>query len=122
MALLPHGDLVDGLTEAHGEFYSTATIPAETYPGQDEDVEVVVVANVLVVNANMDEQLAYDVVRVMFENQDDLVAVHPAANELTLENAMSSAALEYHPGALRYFEEQGVGASPVASPEATPAS
>lgn len=121
MALLPHGEAVDGLTETYGEFYSTDTIPAETYPGQDEDVEVVVVPNVLVVNADMDEQLAYDVVRVMFENKDDLVAVHPEANNLTLENATSSAALEYHPGALRYLEEQGAGASPAASPEATPA-
>ncbi len=74
------------------------------------------VPNVLVAHADMDEQLAYDIVRVMFENKDQLVAVHPAANELNLETAMSSQALEYHPGAIRYFEEQGANA-----PEATPA-
>ena len=63
------------------------------------------VPNVLVVHADMDEQLAYDIVRVMFENQEQLVAVHAAANDLTLETAMQSQALPYHPGAMRYFEE-----------------
>jgi hypothetical protein len=118
-SLLETGSYVDGMREQFGEFYDVATIPAETYPGQTEDVESIVVPNVLVVHADMDEQLAYDIVRVMFENKDQLVAVHSAANDLTLETAMSSTALPYHPGAMRYFEEQGAGAG--ASPEATPA-
>jgi TRAP transporter TAXI family solute receptor len=117
-ALLETGSYVDGMREQFGEFYDVATIPADTYPGQSEDVESIVVPNVLVVHADMDEQLAYDIVRVMFENKDQLVAVHSAANELSLDTAMSSQALPYHPGAVRYFEEQGAGASP----EATPAS
>ena len=107
--LLSHGEYLDGMREQFGEFYDVATIPAETYPGQTEDVESIVVPNVLVVHADMDEQLAYDIVRVMFENKDQLVAVHPAANDLSLDMAMASTALEYHPGAVRYFEEQGVG-------------
>lgn len=119
-ALLSHGEYLDGMREQFGEFYDVATIPAETYPGQDEDVESIVVPNVLVAHADMDEQLAYDIVRVMFEHRDHLVAVHAAANELSLGTAMSSQALEYHPGAVRYFEEQGAGTG--ASPEATPAS
>ena len=82
-------------------------------------IESIVVPNVLVVHADMDEQLAYDIVRVMFENKDTLVQVHAAANDLNLDTAMSAEALPYHPGAVRYFEEQGAGGG--ASPEATPA-
>lgn len=122
--IVPNADLLDEMRESYGEFYDSGTIPAGTYPGQDEDVEVVTVPNVLVVNADMDEELAYNITRAIFENQEVLALGHPEARNLSLENALSSTALPYHPGALRYFEEQGItpgaGASPAA--EATPAS
>jgi TRAP transporter TAXI family solute receptor len=119
IGLLPHGEVAGALQEAYGPFYSTATIPADTYPGQSEDVEVVVVPNVLVVNGEMDEQLAYDITRIMFEGQADLAAAHPAANDLTLENAVQNSPIPYHPGAIRYYEEQGVtiGGDASATPE-----
>jgi TRAP transporter TAXI family solute receptor len=118
--LLPHGEVAAALQEAYGDFYTAATIPAETYPGQTEPVEVVIVPNVLVVNADMDEELAYNITRVMFEGQAELAAAHPAANELTLENAVQNSPIAYHPGAIRYYEEQGVsiGGTPQATPEA----
>jgi TRAP transporter TAXI family solute receptor len=119
--LLPHGDVAGALNEAYGDFYNTATIPAETYPGQTDEVEVVVVPNVLVVNADMDEELAYNITRVMFEGQADLAAAHPAANDLTLENAVQNSPIPYHPGAIRYYEEQGVTIGGSGTPEATPA-
>jgi len=117
-ALLDTGSYVDGMREQFGTFYTVDTIPAVTYPGQEEDIDTVVVPNVLVARADMDEQLAYDIVRVMFENKDQLVQVHSAAESLTLETAMASEALPYHPGAMRYFEEQGAG---MGGAEATPA-
>ncbi len=121
ISLLPHGEITGALQEAYGDFYNTATIPAETYPGQAEDVEVVVVPNVLVVNGEMDEELAYNITRVMFEGQADLAAAHPAANDLTLENAVQNSPIPYHPGAIRYYEEQGVTIGGDSTPAATPA-
>ena len=44
------------------------------------------VSNVLVVHTDMDEQLAYDLTRVLFEyHHDELAAVHPMAEILTIE-------------------------------------
>jgi len=120
VSLLPHGEVAAALQEAYGPFYSTAVIPAETYPGQSEEVEVVVVPNVLVVNGEMDEELAYNITRIMFEGQADLAAAHPAANDLTLENAAQSSPTPCHPGAIRYYEGQGMTIGGEAS--ATPAS
>ncbi len=125
--LLSSEEVYDTLTSTYGEFYNLGTIPAGTYEGQDEDVSVITVPNVLVVNADMDEQLAYDIVKTMFENQETLAAGHPEARNLSLETAYCSAALPYHPGAVRYLEEQGIaegtcGGGDEASPEATPAS
>ncbi len=119
ISLLPHGEVTDALRETYGPFYSTETIPAETYPGQTEDVEVVVVPNLLVVNGEMDEQLAYDITSIMFAGQAELAAAHPAANDLTLETAVLNSPIPFHPGAVRYYEEQGltIGEAPAASPE-----
>ncbi|CAA9548936.1 MAG: TRAP transporter solute receptor, TAXI family precursor [uncultured Thermomicrobiales bacterium] len=122
LKLVGNADLTDGLRERYGGFYSTETIPGGTYPGQDEAVDVVVVPTLLVVGAEFDEQLAYDVVRVMLENQPELVTVHPEARNLTLENASRNSPIPFHPGAIRYFEEMGItpNSSPVASPAASP--
>lgn len=119
IGILPHGEVTDALREAYGPFYSTATIPAETYPGQSEDVEVVVVPNILVVNGEMDEELAYQITKILFEGQPDLAAAHPAANDLTLESAVLNSPIDFHPGAVRYYEEQGltIGEDPAATPE-----
>ena len=115
LKLLPNDEFAAALQEEYGAFYGVAPIPAGTYPGQDEELSVVVVPNVLVVHEEFDEELAYDIVKAMFDHQADLVAAHPAAADLTLENAVKNSPLAYHPGALRYFQEQGVSvATPIA--------
>ncbi len=126
VSFLATDQYLDQLKESYGEFYAVANIPAGTYgESQAEDVPVVVVPNVLVAPADMDEQMAYDIVKAIFDNQDQLVAAAPSAAELTLGSAQCSAALPYHPGALRYLSEQGIaeGTCEVGgsgTPEATP--
>ena len=119
LRLIPNGNLAPQLVAEYGDFYSLATIPAETYPDQDEDIDVIVVPNILVVNEEFDEELAYQILTAIFEHQDELIAAHPAAGELSLESAVQDSPLAFHPGAIRYYEEQGVS---IATPEATPAS
>ena len=117
LKLIPHADLTAGLVEQYGSFYGTGTIPGGTYPGQDEDVEVVIVPNVLVVHEDFDEALAHDILAAIFEHKADLEAAHPEAANLTLESAVQNSPIPYHPGAIRYYEEQGMTvATPVAAP------
>lgn len=78
------------------------------YEGMDEAVPTIGVPNVLVVNAAMDEELAYQLTELLFENTDELIAVHPAANDTTVEFTMESTPVPLHPGSIRYFEEAGV--------------
>jgi TRAP transporter TAXI family solute receptor len=83
------------------------TLAGGTYTGVDEDVVVLGVPNVLVVSSEMSDDLAYALTRAMYDNIADLQAVHPAANETTVEFTMSATPVPLHPGALRYYEEIG---------------
>lgn len=82
-------------------------LAAGMYDGMDEAVQTIGIPNVLVVNADMDEELAYQLTHLLFENIDELIAVHPAANDTTVEFTMGSTPVPLHPGAIRYFEEVG---------------
>jgi TRAP transporter TAXI family solute receptor len=83
------------------------TVLAEgTYEGVGETM-VLGVPNVLAASSEMDEDLAYEIVKAMFENIDDLRAVHPAANQTTVEFTLGATPVPLHPGAIRYYEEIG---------------
>lgn len=82
-------------------------LAAGLYDGMDEAVQTIGIPNVLVVNADMDEELAYQLTQLLFEHIDELIAVHPAANDTTIEFTMASTPVPLHPGAIRYFEEVG---------------
>ena len=106
--LIPTGELVSALRRDHGDLYFPLTIPAGTYPGVTASVPVVGVANVLVVNRSMPEQLAYDITRVLFEKQSELAAIHPEARNLSLQTATKGSPAPFHPGAMRYYREKGI--------------
>ena len=106
--MVPTGDLVPALQRDHGPLYFRLEVPAKAYPGVDAPVSVVGVANVLVVNRAMPEQLAYDITRVLFEKQSELAAIHPEARKLSLDTATKGSPADFHPGALRYYVEKGI--------------
>ena len=97
---------MDAAIEANPIFART-TLVGGTYSGVDGDVAVVGVPNVLTVSSAMDEDLAYEITKAMFENIADLQAVHPAANQTTIEFTLDATPVPLHPGAIRYYEETG---------------
>lgn len=87
--------------------FTALSLPGGTYEGVDEDTATIGVPNVLVVSSETDEELVYQITSAMYENIADLRAVHPAAEETTVEFTMSATPVPLHPGAIRYFEEAG---------------
>jgi TRAP transporter TAXI family solute receptor len=108
IALVPSADALPTLQRDYGELYFRLEIPAGTYPGVQNAVPVVGVANVLVVNRSMPDDLAYNITRVLFAKQADLAAIHPEARHLSLATAIKGSPAELHPGALRFYRESGV--------------
>ncbi|MEM7566717.1 MAG: TAXI family TRAP transporter solute-binding subunit, partial [Pseudomonadota bacterium] len=90
-----------------GLYYQT-TIPAEAYPGQSEPVTTAEYANLMVVDADVSDDVAYAFVAAVFDNLEAVHAIHPAAQKIRLETALDGLSVPLHPGAARYYEEQGI--------------
>lgn len=106
---LDHANLIPAMVKKNGNIYITDVIPKATYAGMDNDNQATAVANLLVANANMSEQTAYNIVKTVFEKRPDLIAVHKAANDITLERQKQEASpVPWHPGAVKYFKEKGL--------------
>jgi TRAP transporter TAXI family solute receptor len=106
--MIDHADTVEKMNAKYGGIYSAGVIPAKTYPGQDKDNPIAVVQNILVSNAKMDDKVAYDIVKTIYEKRADLAQVHGEAKaiELGTQNKKNTT-IPWHPGAIKYFTEQG---------------
>lgn len=107
--LIGHGEAIPKMREKYGPLYVKGIIPAKTYPGQETDVEIAVIWNILVCHEEMKGDVAYDVVKTLLEHKPELVNVHREARWLSLENQPTGASpIPFHPGAIRYFTEKGI--------------
>jgi len=106
---LDHSEVAAKLNSTYGPMYNETTIPKETYSGMKRDNRNLTVWNILVVPESMPEALAYDIVKVLFEHKQALVAVHKEADHIALSNQSGKfSPVPFHPGALRYYREKGV--------------
>ena len=85
--------------------YAESLIPAGTYANQDADVLTVGVKATIIANSQVSDEEAYTIVKTIFEGKDAIA--HAKSAELDLEYA-STCGLPYHPGAAKYFAEQGI--------------
>lgn len=88
--------------------YFPRTIPAGTYKGQDKPHHTLAWMGLFVIDAKTNEQLAYDIVKAVFEHKDELDKIHAQFKGITLENAVKGMPIPWHPGAEKFFKEKGV--------------
>jgi TRAP transporter TAXI family solute receptor len=105
--LLSHGDAVPKMVAKYGPVYFKKKMPKAVYH-QKADIEVAAVANLLICNQNAKPDLIYQVLKALFDHHKELVAVHKAALELTLEDAVDGSPIPFHAGAIKYFKEKGM--------------
>ncbi|QEM82883.1 TAXI family TRAP transporter solute-binding subunit [Halomonas binhaiensis] len=87
--------------------FAAYELKANLYEGMDEPVQTISIPNVLITSSEMDDELAYQLTKMLFEKTDELIAIHPAANDTTVEFSTASTPIPFHEGALRYYEEVG---------------
>jgi len=109
LKLIDHGDGAEGMRKKYGPIYVKNRVLANAYPGETRETTNVDVWNLLVVPANADEKLVYEITKTLFEKKDELVKVHKDAMFLDMSNQMTGASpIPFHPGALKYFKEKGL--------------
>ncbi len=88
--------------------YEKFIIPEDSYDFLEEDVQTVAAYAVMIANTEtIDDELGYELARIMVEHADEVT--HAQGEQMTLENALNGAeGLPLHPGAARYYEEQGL--------------
>ena len=89
--------------------YIQATIPAGTYTGQDYDANTFGVKCLIIVSADMDEELVYDLCKAMNENTADLAAGNALLKDMTDPSFLcTQMPIPLHDGAQRYYSELGL--------------
>lgn len=86
---------------------SAFTIPAGTYPTMEGDDASVSMWNFAVAHADLPESFVYAVVDAVMSQNDKMVSIHKAAVETLPENVDKNSIIPWHPGAIRWFEENG---------------
>lgn len=88
--------------------YIPDKLPKTLYKGMEKDLLTVSTANVILVDAGLSEEIVYKITLAIFKNIEKIQASHPSAKGFNLQVATKGASVPFHPGAIRYFKEQGV--------------
>lgn len=109
---LPVPDTPEALAKVQAvrpAFYISTVPPLAHLAGIGGPTPLVTWDTVLLTSADASDEAVYTLVKSMMENRDALVAAFPGFNSFRTENAAKQhPVVEYHPGAIRYFEEAGV--------------
>ena len=98
---------IDALTTER-PYFASGVIPAGTYAGIDRDVNTVDIGTQLIVRADLDEQLVYDLTAAMWNKRTRklLDEGHPKGSQVQLRTALRGVGVPLHPGAARFYREQ----------------
>ncbi len=101
--------VIEHFTTGRWDINVPYTLPAGTYRNQPNDVNTYAAPIVLLVREDLDEELVYQLTQAVHENQRALVSIADLlARFMTLETALNGQAVPLHPGAARFYREQGV--------------
>lgn len=99
----------DEINKITSEFpVSRFEIPAETYTTLgDKSSNVVSMWNFAIANASLDDDFVYKVVSIVMGQHDDMMRIHKSAKTTIPENYIHNTTIKWHPGAVKWFEENG---------------
>lgn len=89
--------------------YNNVTIPANTWKGQETEIQSVGSPQVILVSADISDDTAYAMTKAICENKSELINASAALEIFDPETASDplKCGVELHPGAKKYYEEKG---------------
>ena len=93
-------------------YYVQVVIPAKTYQGIDTNTLTRGIVTAIFCRAEMSEDLAYQMMKAIYDHPKERDAIHPQARQWNLENMYRGAEyttkyIPFHPGAIKYLKEKG---------------
>ncbi|HEX7076539.1 MAG TPA: TAXI family TRAP transporter solute-binding subunit [Hyphomicrobiaceae bacterium] len=105
--LLDLSDAIDGMKKLNPG-YTLIEVPAGTYPKQDKAVNVIGYATHIVAACSLPEETVYQMTKGIAENVPSLAATSKAMASLTPKQMAQDVGVPFHPGAAKFYKEQGV--------------
>ncbi|PYE81394.1 TAXI family TRAP transporter solute-binding subunit [Pseudoroseicyclus aestuarii] len=106
------GEEAAAITDEYS-FFASQEVPGGTYEGVEEPVETLSVGAQWITSADQPEELIYEITAALWNDNTRtlLDAGHQKGREITAETALDGVGIPLHPGAARFYEEQGMDVS-----------
>lgn len=101
----------DVLSELQATYpwYAKYQIPANTYSGQEQEIQTTAIKMAMFTTADLSEEVVYELTKAFWENIDTLKETNASLKTVTIEGAITDLAeVPLHDGAIRYYKEVGV--------------
>jgi TRAP transporter TAXI family solute receptor len=93
-------------------YLAVYAINAGTYRSLDKDVQACGSPALWSVRHDLPEDLVYAMLKAVFEHMSTIAESHAQARTMSLQNALIAMSVPLHPGAARYYKEQGIDVAP----------
>ena len=108
--------LVAQYVEEHPGF-AKGRIPGGSYHGTPQDTLTLIAPTVMVTTRHRSTDEVYEVTRSLFASRAELAAAAPAYASFGPETALEGIGVPLHPGAARFWREQGMDLPPGTAPD-----
>lgn len=86
-------------------YYTRTIIPGGTYSSEEEDVTTVSTMAMLCTTNEMDEDLVYEMTKLIWENLDELSLNTQIDTLISFDTSLEGMGIPLHEGAIRYYDE-----------------
>ncbi|AXF56990.1 TAXI family TRAP transporter solute-binding subunit [Salicibibacter kimchii] len=87
-------------------YYTEHELEEGLYNDEDDTVSTLAVQAMLVAHDELDDEIVYEVMEVIFDNTDSFETAHESGSYIDLETAEEGMPIDLHPGAEQFFEDQ----------------
>lgn len=106
--IIPVPDDIVAMLQASNPGVLKVVIPKGSYPGVDADVPGIQGVTGLIASPDLSEDLVYQMTKAMAENwESHMQTVLSELGKVQPQGLARSMGVDFHPGALKYYQEQG---------------
>lgn len=99
--------VMQGLVETY-PYYTIEVIPAESYPGIDDDLFALSTRALWICHNDLDEDLVYEMVKTYYERFGAIQSIHVSLEQESIDSALKGMSIPLHEGAIKYYKEIGI--------------